>query len=89
MRATSFGPPDARGWFRADEGREHIEQARTWLSARSMAVRGDWDAFLQLAGSFFSTPPGRLKRAWYELTGDLVTVGTIRAPDELVDRSVD
>lgn len=79
---------DDSGWFRVGQERESIERARIWLAARSMAVRGEWDAFLQLAGMFFAEPPGRLGKAWYELTDDLVTVGKMRAPEEVVDRFV-
>jgi hypothetical protein len=80
-----LGVADARGWFRAGAGRPHIDRARIWLRARSMAVRGDWDEFLRLAGLFFAEPPGRFGVAWSELTGDLATVGAVRAPEEPVE----
>jgi hypothetical protein len=38
---------------------------------------------------FFAEPPGRLKIAWHNLTGDLVAVGKIIAPDEIAKRSFD
>jgi hypothetical protein len=80
---------DDRRWFHAGENPEPIERARVWLSARSMAVKGQWDAFLRHAGVFFAESPGRLGRAWFELTTDLINIGTILAPNEVVDRSVD
>jgi hypothetical protein len=83
-----LGIADARGWLRGEEGHEKIERARIWLFARSSAVRGDWDSFLQYAAVFFAEPSGRLRIAWHELTGDLVTVGRIRAPHEVVECSI-
>jgi hypothetical protein len=80
---------ETRGWFTAHNDHEAIERARTWLSARCMAVRGDWDGFLPFAGAFFAEPPGRLAMAWYELAGDLEVIAAVRTPNEIVDRSVD
>lgn len=49
-------------------------RVRVWLTARRALVEGEIATFLRWTLLFFDGQPGRLRRAWQELAGDLSAV---------------